>query len=344
MRYISIVLACATIAFICVNYIDRGRIFAVPPPSSANFSKQVSDESTVNTRPHYKRAQKPLPACSSSDQPAKSFLMVFMSRSGSTAICQTLASHPSIENKFEFLDRDYTVSREVAAQAINKTRAFFRQAIANGKIPGYKIRAFHVLADPEGWNELVKEFDTRIIWQYRKNVFKTSIGVYRRIVFNDYTATGGIKVEDVESDEDKCKMGVGCTFRIDNMTKFHEIVQNRIQQDIDMLRAVKALDGDRSCVFEMPYEDYLYYKEESMKDLFQFLGLKLHTLETFRLKATSDSLCDVVENFDDLCTSFYGCPNWQPYLDDFENNCRCTNYVHGDTRYCPMFLDRPQSA
>lgn len=245
-----------------------------------------------------------------------------------------MSLHPSISQNFEFLGTDYSKG---SAYALNKTRTLFRDAIAKGKIPGFKLRAMHITADPNGWASLAREFNTRIIWQYRKNVFKTGLGIYARMVYNDYTATGGIKTEDYKSETDRCNMGIGCSFAIHDWDKFHAIITGRVQQDLEMVRAVKIVDDGRDCAFELPYEDYLYYKEETISDLFTFLGLTPTKFDTFRVKATKDSMCEVVENFDELCEHFYGCPIWQPFLEDTENECRCTKFAYGSSKYCSMF-------
>lgn len=313
----------------------------VPPPNTSSPTSTTSQH-------FHQRASKPLASCTGATGSsrmgtrARSFLMVFMSRSGSTAISQTMARHPLIDHKFEFMATE-RVGKNESARALQLTRSFFQDSISKGRIPGFKIRAFDIMMDPIGWEALAREFDTRIIWQYRKNIFKTTLGVYARVEFGDYTATGGIKTTDLAAvGEDRCKMGVGCTFNITNFDRFHELLTNRITQDLEMVKATKVLDGgmseqgSRGCVFELPYEDYLYHKEETMKDVYAFLGLELNTLETFRAKATSDSMCDVVENFDEFCSMFYACPHWQPFLDDFENNCRCSRFNHGTDKYCAI--------
>lgn len=252
-----------------------------------------------------------------------------------------MARHPLIDHNFEFM-ATHRVGRNESERALQLTRDFFTESIAKGKIPGFKIRAFDIMMDPEGWEALTREFDTRIIWQYRKNVFKTTLGVYARVELGDYTATGGIKTTELDDVEDRCKMGVGCSFNITNFDKFHQLLTNRVTQDLEMVKATRVLDGDmspkgsRQCVFELPYEDYLYHKEDTMKDLYAFLGLQLNTLETFRAKATSDSMCDVIDNFNEFCSMFYACPHWQPFLDDFENDCRCSSFTHGTDRYCAI--------
>lgn len=294
-------------------------------------------EAGERSAPYYTRARKQIPTCVRAGR-ARTFLMVFMSRSGSTAISQTMANQAGVSHGFELLEERNVIPGDTA-RALNETRAFFDAGIKAGRMPGYKIRSHYVLKDPAGWAALAAEYDTRIIWQYRKNVFKAAIGVYARVVLGDTTATSGIPKDELIA-QDRCSMGVGCSFRIENFKEMHNILTNRIEQDMQIMQAVKAIDGERKCVFELPYEDYLYYQRETMQDLFAFLGVKAHNLETFRAKATADNLCKVIKNYDEICTTFYGCPVWQPYLDDFKNDCRCRNFITGSAAYCLPFSDQ----
>lgn len=320
-------------------------LLAPDSPNTTTTTTTAVGAGGDDTRKYYVRAKRPFASCAQAGTPAKSFLMVFMSRSGSTAISQTLSIHSRIENKFEFLHPLLSdTANYSAAQALNMTRTFFDDAISRGKIPGYKVRSIHIFADPQAWEDLAREYDTRIIWQYRKNLFKTALGIYAEEVYDDDTATGGIKVKDLEKVDDRCDLGIGCSFAINEWGVFHEILTSRIRQDVHIMRAVKVLDGGRDCTFELPYEDYLYHKEDTLNDLFTFLGLQMESTDTYKAKATGDSLCDVVENFDELCTNFYGCPVWQPFLEDFENDCRCTNFTHGSAEYCSTFGEREMAA
>lgn len=319
------------------------RCFTEPIDKAAPVRENVENEDP-NARWVYRRANKPIPKCATKKDdkgriiPAKSFLMVFQSRSGSTTISQTMQQHSQIKHEFEYLDRE-KVPPEDSETSLNMTREFFKKTIAGGLIPGYKIRAHHVLADVEGWQQLVREYDTRVIWQYRKNVFKVSVGTYARLVLGDNLKAGGINIKHTENST-QCELGVGCSFRITDWAEFHRMLTGRIAYDLDMMNAARSLDGGRECIFELTYEDFLYHREESIADLWKFMGLKPINYDTYLVKATGDNLCEVIENYDEMCTMFYGCPIWQPHLEDFHNDCRCRNFSYGSGDYCSMYNDR----
>lgn len=286
-------------------------------------------------KPVYSRYNKTMPRCvtESNNERAKSFLIVFMSRSGSTAISTELQQHPDAYiPRMEYLDK-YPVKPDEPIKIANLTREYFNVGIAEHRAAGFKIRSYHVLKHPELWHNITAEYGTRIIWQYRKNLLKSAIGTYQRDILGDQTAIGGIRHQEMVG-KDRCDMGVGCTFRIEQFDELHNIMAKRLIIERDIMEAVNVLDNGRGCVMEVSYEDYLYHSRDTMRDIMKFLGLSEIHHQSLRIKATSDNLCDVVENWDELCYNFYGCAVWQPYFEDYINDCRCRNFTLGPTSFC----------
>ena len=318
------------------RYMNRTAYYSYTQSSSHLFDTP-SAPSSVN----YVRLKKPLPSCAKSGTRAKSFLIVFQSRSGSTAISSELRKHSeTYMDLLEYLDQ-LNVKKQNVTGAILETRLFFEKGIKKGLVPGFKIRPNNILRSGALWRELLKEFDTRIIWQYRKNVVKSAIGHYLDEYLNDKTATGGIPLAD--AGKDRCKMGVGCKFKIDNIPVFYETMKRRLSFEGEIVNAVHELDPTGSCTLEVPYEDYLYEREGTMRDIQQFLGIKKEDHQPNRVKATNDSLCSVISNFDEVCNAFYGCTVWQPFFDDQINNCRCSGFGSGTTKYCETHYVKPGS-
>lgn len=277
------------------------------------------------------RRNRPMPHCASAKTQAKSFLMVFMGHSGSTAIISELRAHSqAFIDKFEPVDHQQHFN---TTQALKFTRHFFEQGIAAGNTPGFKIRPMHILGEPEKWRELAVKYDTRIIWQYRKNLMKSSIGEYSNRYLNDSSILKGL--ESQEKAEDRCNFGVGCSYRVDDLDFLHKTLQGKFRSQKQITDAVHAISGGEGCVREVPYEDYLYERVETLSDLQQFLGFDEEKTAPERYKATGDNMCDVVENWEEVCTNFYGCVLWQHMLDDRRNNCFCP-FSSGPAKYCDM--------
>lgn len=279
------------------------------------------------------RRNRPLPKCASDGERAQTFLMVFMGHSGSTAILSELYNHSQVHvGTMEPVDHQEVFN---TTEALKRTREIFNYAIRQGRTVGFKIRPNHVLAEPEAWRELVVEYKTRIVWQYRKNIMKAAIGEYSNRYLNDTSAIEGLKLN--LSREERCRIGAGCSYRIENFGFLHYQLRSMLYSQNSIAGAVKVLSGDSPCVREMPYEDYLYDRDAFMADLNRFLGLGREDTTPERFKATSDNMCEVVENWDELCDKFYGCILWQPLLDDPRNNCFCKLASGSPTSgYCSM--------
>lgn len=258
--------------------------------------------------------------------------MVFMGHSGSSAIMSELREHSQTFMEDAELVDHQPVFNSTAALEI--TRAFFERGAKVGKVPGFKIRPMHILNLPKEFAALARQYDTRIIWQYRKNVFKAAVGEYANRYLNDSLAVEGLRTNI--SMEERCKSGV-CSFRIDNVTFLHKMMQSKMRSHHRILDAVNGISADSDCVREIPYEDYLHDRKAVMTDIQLFLGLRAEVTKPLRFKATKDRMCDVVENWDDVCRQLYGCLVWQPMLDDARNNCFC-NFTTGPIRYCNIGL------
>ncbi|PXF49010.1 hypothetical protein BWQ96_01148 [Gracilariopsis chorda] len=275
------------------------------------------------------RHARPLPGCAVGGKRAKTFLIVFMGHSGSSALLSELRSHSEIYTEIaELVDHQPLFN---SSAALEETAAFFKRGIKKGKVPGFKIRPAHIVNKPKQFRALAQKYQTRIIWNYRRNLFKASVGEYANRYLNDTSAVEGLR-ENVTMEE-RCKLGAGCRFRIDNFKFLHDTIREKVKSHHAILDAVNVISGSESCVREVPYEDYLYDRENVMTDVQAFLGLRAEDTKPSRFKATRDSLCEVVENWDELCESFYGCFVWQKMLEDVRNDCYC-KFSSGPTTYC----------
>lgn len=277
------------------------------------------------------RRDRPLPTCA--DGPARTFLMVFMGHSGSSAILSEIRRHPNVYvEKMELVDHEDTAN---ASEALLSTREFFKRGLKLGKIPGFKIRPNHILTLPTEFHSLLRDFDTRIIWQYRQNLFKASVGEYAARYLNDTRAVEGLRQN--LTDAERCKEGAGCSFPIEDMSYLHHIMKEKVRSHHLISKAVDLVSGSVRCVREIPYEDYLYDREATMRDIIQFLGIPYFRTDPERFKATGDNMCTVVQNWDEVCKAFYGCITWQHMLDDARNQCFC-QYTTGPISFCDAHI------
>lgn len=231
-------------------------------------------------------------------------------------------------DKLEMVDQpgEYNTTK-----ALEHTRRFFQQGIAMGKIPGFKIRPFHIHNDPDKWAALVKQFDTRLIWQYRKNTVKSALTSYIKYEGGDDQNVGGLKTNMTLSE--RCKVGNGCKYTVD-IDAFYDRLVGHLDWTNTVTEAVRVLDAGRGCVWEGPYEDYLEDRDLFNDNVQRFLGIQQTPVPQERWKGTSDAICDVVQNWDEMCEKLYGCVVWQPLLEDPKNGCFCDRFSTGGMKYC----------
>lgn len=262
---------------------------------------------------------------------AKTFLVVFMGHSGSTAFTTELRTHNEFEVELlEPLDHgEYEGNTELA---LKKARELMDRGIAKGKIPGFKIRPFHINNMPERWQEFVKEYDARVFWQYRENIVKQAIGEYRHRFLNDSSVVEGLDVN-----EKPCAQGSDqkCRIKIENMRGLHSLMDDFSSSDELLASAARNLRRDND-ISILRYEDYLYCREQTMREAFDFLGVEYQNTAPQRQKASPDNLCEMVSNFQEVCDHFLPCQLWRPYMHDAVNNCRCKpgGWKTFDSTYC----------
>lgn len=292
------------------------------------------------------RRTRAMPGCASDGSRATSFIMVFMGHSGSSAILSELRSHPDVYvDVMELVDHQKTFN---TTEALVMTRQFFEKGVRLGKVPGFKIRPHHILAEPTEFRKLFKDFNTRVIWQYRQNLFKASIGEYAVRYLNDDRSVEGLRQN--LSDDARCQHPNGCSFRVENITYLHQILKGKIFSHNLISKAIhevglsvastststELMEKEQPCIRELPYEDYLYDRAETIRDIFKFLGLPWRATLPSRFKATLDNLCKVVKNWDEVCRFFYPCIPWQQMLNDRRNQCFCPT-IAGPTTFCQVY-------
>lgn len=277
------------------------------------------------------RRERELPPCASDGTRAKSFLLVFVGHSGSSAIVSELRAHSQTHIELaEPVDHQETFDTDAA---LKEARGIFERGVKEGKTAGFKMRPMHIMNKAKEWAGLAREFETRILWQYRKNLFKATVGEYAYRVLNDTTVVEGLRKPI--SKEERCSLGAGCRYRISDLRFVHETLKSKVRMQNQITAAVEVIDGGRGCVREVAYEDYLYHREDTVGDVQKFLGFRMEKTEPGRFKATGDNLCEVVENWDEVCRHFYGCFAWQHMLDDVRNQCFC-KYSGGPSGFCEM--------
>eukprot|EP00178_Gracilaria_changii_P000304 TRINITY_DN1037_c0_g1_i6.p1 TRINITY_DN1037_c0_g1~~TRINITY_DN1037_c0_g1_i6.p1 ORF type:complete len:351 (+),score=43.63 TRINITY_DN1037_c0_g1_i6:329-1381(+) len=289
--------------------------------SILNSSQATANHSDVPQR-NRARMLAELPACAAHGR-ANTFLMLFMGHSGSTAIMTSLQQHSQTSiHGFEPVDHGEFragTTQENAKKALEYTSHFFHNASKHGLTSGFKIRPLHISKNPEGFAKLIRRYNTRIIWSYRSNMLKQAIGDYG-IYLGDRSAFEGIEIKPNQTAPDRSNRSI----HIDSIERLHRFMKSRVAGDKQVAAALKAVSKDH-CVLPVSYESFLKDPSLTVLRVQRFLGLddsEIH--QSTRAKANPDTICDLVQNWEQLCEAFFGCVQWRWMLDDFENGCSCS--------------------
>ena len=106
-----------------------------------------------------------------------------------------------------------------------------------------------------------------VIPQYRRIVPKGAIATCALWEYNDTKARSGVVPE---LHKHVCKMGVGCKYAIRNFTLLYQIALGSWRSQHCIMKTASLLDNGRGCLLELPYEDYLYHPDVSMRRLVGF--------------------------------------------------------------------------
>eukprot|EP00188_Purpureofilum_apyrenoidigerum_P005716 Plantae.Rhodophyta-Purpureofilum_apyrenoidigerum.ctg77628.p1 GENE.Plantae.Rhodophyta-Purpureofilum_apyrenoidigerum.ctg77628~~Plantae.Rhodophyta-Purpureofilum_apyrenoidigerum.ctg77628.p1 ORF type:complete len:267 (+),score=44.02 Plantae.Rhodophyta-Purpureofilum_apyrenoidigerum.ctg77628:40-801(+) len=222
------------------------------------------------------------------------------------------------------------------------TRQHFRAGIAANRVVGFKMNATPMHMAPKEWAQLVEELNTQIIWNYRENMLKRSIGRYPFYFLHDNSTVGGMSSDMTL--EDRCEEGARCRFNVKPRNLHCLLLRSQSIQGLmsDGIDAITVDANREKCILQVPYEDYLHYPDETIVQIERFLGLQPYLTPARRAKATSDNMCDVIKNMPEICSKFAACSRWGWMLNDESNGCSCADFEYeseggdGENAFCGL--------
>mmetsp|Transcript_7950 Transcript_7950/g.23964 ORF Transcript_7950/g.23964 Transcript_7950/m.23964 type:complete len:328 (+) Transcript_7950:160-1143(+) len=249
--------------------------------------------------------------------PAKTFVMGFMGHTGSSAVMSTLFRHSDLETN-AFME-PLTWRRLGDVPATERARELFDAAIDVGAVGGFKVRPSTGFNDKAGWTKIIEEYGTRYIEMTRSQLLKKAVGLYTIRAFQRRDAVQGVPSQDRE---EHCKVYPEvCRFRIDNVFFLAYLMHHSNNTNVQVRRLTKELPWE--CVLRVTYEDYLADTAGTMNKIYDFLGIQREDLEPKFAKAIPDNMCEVVENYQQVCARLWGCEQFRPMLEDPEHKCFC---------------------
>mmetsp|Transcript_5527 Transcript_5527/g.16498 ORF Transcript_5527/g.16498 Transcript_5527/m.16498 type:complete len:409 (+) Transcript_5527:94-1320(+) len=272
---------------------------------------------------------------------AESAFMLMISHSGSTALITQLAAHKDVGNftAWHNLEPLAKFDANFAEEEIRVDECYDKAKEA-GKMGLLKYDGRSVLGFASKWKELLGRHNSRIMFMHRANLFKRAIGRYPYYYLNYQGHFGGLR----KGEKRDCDKTNTCTFEVDPYN-VHCEMKRAYYIDEALHRRLDSILGEDKCALEILYEDYLYHPTETMHQIEDFLGLKHQDhIHSERVKSTSDSICNAISNYADVCAAFNECTRWSWMINDERNGCLCSNYEYtslgGDDTNPLCSLDR----
>ncbi len=219
------------------------------------------------------------------------FVILFEGRTGSTYFCQHLQSHPRIKAGLEILG---PLRERPAAEQI----AFARQAltpplIGRHKAVGFKTK-LRILDEAAPFAALLKELNVRVIYMQRRNRIKVTVSAICSNMLKE-------KVNDFNVYSEKDRLG-----RVTiPPEEFDRTLTEREVLDQELNDFVTGLELPTLEIF---YEDVLESVERQVERVCEFLEVPYQKTHSDMVKASSDNLQEMLENFDELKSRYAGTP------------------------------------
>ncbi len=221
------------------------------------------------------------------------FVTLFVERSGSTYLATALASHPEIKALREELAGLRQKGAQAREQLLWAEEFFTPPFMGPYKAYGFKTKIVDIL-DPDGFAQLMKAKDCRIIQLLRRNTVKAAISTInaRRV----YEASGNWNLLS-EADRQPA-------FEVD-MDEFDRLLSQRLEWDREVQEYVDRLKLPTLMLY---YEDLLKDESSFLSGVFKFLDVTPHPVKGKTLKNTDDDLRKAILNLDELRARYEGTP------------------------------------
>jgi hypothetical protein len=214
------------------------------------------------------------------------FVVLFVGRTGSTYLVGTLASHPDIAMKWEWLG-----GKDGDTELRDVRRFFTRSPHAQHPAVGFKTKLGDV-TDREGFAKLLRELGARIIALQRRNSVKHVLS--RVNSERIYDATG---YWNLWNEEHRLPPATIDVVEFSRRLELLEEQKRRLETYVESLELPTLW---------LDYEDLLVDQRATFERAFSFLEVPFQPVQGKSIKNTSDDLREAVSNFDELRSRYVG--------------------------------------
>ena len=223
-----------------------------------------------------------------SDNQLTRLVILFLGRSGSTYLKESLNSHPHIYIQGEFL-----VGKKWKRQLQDLERLFNHVPSPNSQVVGVKTKLKDI-HDRKQLATFLKEMNTKIICLTRRNQVKRVVSLARAMELNE--VTGKWNLYNREERVGKITIDVE---RFKRWLTHSELEKERLVNYVNNLE-LPAL--------YLEYEDLLLEPTRTFEQIFQLTGVESQKLQANCIKHTRDNLREEIENFDELRSHYINTP------------------------------------
>lgn len=225
------------------------------------------------------------------------FVILFEGRTGSSYLVTSLSKHPNVRAGWEELVQMKALGHESQAEWTRK--ALTAPMIGRFGAVGFKTK-LRDIADPIQFSQLLRERNVRIIHMQRRNRVKVAISEINCNVLHARTGSYNVYKKD-----DRLP-----PIRIE-VAEFRSTLAMREQLDSDLKRFVDDLHLPTLDIY---YENILLDEPNTLKAIYEFIGVTPRMTKGASYKNTSDDLRSALLNFEELKASVSG----TPYEDMFD--------------------------
>lgn len=228
------------------------------------------------------------------------FIVLMTGRTGSTLLVEALDSHPGIRARGEIRKHNHAKSTR---RQLTRIRRHFASTTRSVDADGFKLKLKDI-GDEAGLAKLLGELDIHVIHLQRRNRVKHAVSLFNAVRLFKATQNWNLYSEEDQSGP----------FSIDPAA-FEARIQKVEREGRNLTRYVATLDRP---TFVVAYEDLLTRRDETLDNVFEFLGVPAQPVKSAAVKNTPDDLRLIVENFDELREAYAG-TEYQAMFDEVES-------------------------
>jgi LPS sulfotransferase NodH len=220
------------------------------------------------------------------------FVLLFEGRTGSSYLIESLNSHPKVCAYGEAL-REYGEKGGSQAQLTWVQKTLTAPILSRHSAIGFKTK-LRVIVDQDAFAKVLQEMNTKILYMQRRNRIKAVISTIRSCQLKDRTGEYNLYKE-----------GDSLPPSSINIKDFAWELKFREELDLHLEKFIHKLGLHTLPLY---YENLLKNETDTLRSIYDFLGVPFQATKGKAFKSTSNNLREVIVNFDEIRSPYIGTP------------------------------------